>query len=78
MVEPRAAVMSPGADALVGDTVRPDQIEPVEAMVEAVLALCDGPPDLTGRTCVSLDLIAELGLDVHALDGGPFEPAARP
>ena len=79
MVEPRAAVMSPGADALVGDTVRPDQTEPVETMVEAVLALCDGPPDLTGRTCVSLDLIAELGLDVRRARRGTVRPrGARP
>jgi citronellol/citronellal dehydrogenase len=68
-VEPRAAVMSEGAAALVGDTVRADQIESMEEMVEAIVALTDCPPDLTGRTCVSLDLIAELGLTVHALDG---------
>jgi hypothetical protein len=38
-------------------------------MVEAVVALCDCPADLTGRTCVSLDLIDELGLEVRGLDG---------
>ncbi|MGW0662991.1 SDR family NAD(P)-dependent oxidoreductase [Streptodolium elevatio] len=70
-VEPRAAVMSEGARDLVGDIVRPDQIEPMEAMVEAVLALCDCPADHTGNTHISLDLIAELGLTVRNLDGTP-------
>ena len=70
-VEPRAAVMSEGAAALVGDSLRDDQIESMEAMVEAIVALCDC--DLTGRTCVSLDLIAELGLAVHDLDGESLE-----
>jgi NAD(P)-dependent dehydrogenase (short-subunit alcohol dehydrogenase family) len=73
-VEPRAAVMSEGADALVGDQVTAEQIEPMEAMVEAVVALICCPRDLTGRTLVSLDLIDELGLTVHALDGGPLDP----
>jgi len=71
-IEPRAAVMSPGADALVGATVRPDQIETMEEMVEAILAVCDCPPEFTGRVCVSLDLIAELRLEVRALDGSPL------
>lgn len=68
-VEPRAAVLSEGATALVGATLRPDQIEPVEALVEAAVALCDCPEDLTGRTLVSLDLLADRGLTVHRLDG---------
>ena len=42
-VEPRAAVMSEGAAALVGSTLRPDQIESMEEMVEATVALCDCP-----------------------------------
>jgi NAD(P)-dependent dehydrogenase (short-subunit alcohol dehydrogenase family) len=70
-VEPRAAVLSEGADALVGGTLRPDQIESMEQMVEAVVALCDCAPDFTGRVCVSLDLIDEFGLTVHGLDGSP-------
>jgi citronellol/citronellal dehydrogenase len=72
-VEPRAAVMSEGAGALVGDRVTADQIEPMEAMVEAIVALTHSPPDLTGRLTVSLDLLDELGLTVHALDGSPLE-----
>jgi NAD(P)-dependent dehydrogenase (short-subunit alcohol dehydrogenase family) len=75
-VEPRAAVMSEGATALIGETVRDDQIESMEEMVEAIIALCDCPPELTGRTCVSLDLIDELSLTVHALDGAPQSTAS--
>jgi short-subunit dehydrogenase len=59
-VMPRAAVLSEGADALVGDTLRPDQVEPMEKMVEAVMALCDCEADRTGQVYVSLDLIHEL------------------
>ncbi len=71
-VEPRAAVLTEGAAALVGDSLTEDQVESLEEMVEAVVALCDGAAELTGRLCVSLDLIAELGLTVQHLDGsGP-------
>ncbi|MGP3916319.1 SDR family NAD(P)-dependent oxidoreductase [Nonomuraea sp. 10N515B] len=46
------------------------RIEPVEAFVEAALALLTGPPDqLTGRVTTSLSLILELGLPVRSLDG---------
>jgi citronellol/citronellal dehydrogenase len=68
-VEPRAAVLSEGAAALVGSTLRPDQIESMEEMVEATVALCDCPEDVTGRITVSLDLIADWGLTAHRLDG---------
>jgi NAD(P)-dependent dehydrogenase (short-subunit alcohol dehydrogenase family) len=74
-VEPRAAVMSEGAEVLTGGSLQVDQIETMEEMVEAVVALCDCPPERTGRTDVSLDLIAELGLVVRDLEG---EPLARP
>ncbi len=70
-VEPRAAVLSEGADALVGEKLRPDQIETMEEMVEAVVALCDCDADRTGRVHVSLDLIEELGLQVMGLDASP-------
>lgn len=73
-VEPRAAVLSEGAAQLVGHTLRPDQVERVEAMVEATVALCCGPRELTGRRAVSLDLIDELGLAVHELDGTEARP----
>ncbi len=72
-VEPRAAVLSEGATVLVGDRLTPDMIESMEEMVEAVVALCRCGPELSGRTCVSLDLVAELGLDVRALDGTPLD-----
>ncbi len=58
-VMPRAAVLSEGADILVGDLLRPDQMEPMESMVEAVLRLCECGPDRTGQVYVSLDLLAE-------------------
>lgn len=74
-IEPRAAVLSEGAAELVGKTLRPDQIESMEEMVEAVVALCDCTPDVTGRTAVSLDLIAEWNLAVHTLDGKMRESA---
>jgi citronellol/citronellal dehydrogenase len=78
-VEPRSAVLSEGADALVGGTLLPEQIESMEAMVEAVLALCDCGPDRTGQVYVSLDLLDELGATVMALDGrSPYPGGQRP
>ncbi|MGP0030509.1 MAG: SDR family NAD(P)-dependent oxidoreductase [Acidimicrobiales bacterium] len=59
-VMPRAAVLSEGADALVGSMLRPEQVEPMASMVEAVLALSECEPDRTGNVYVSLDLLAEL------------------
>lgn len=67
-VEPRSAVLSEGAAALVGETLDPDQVESLEEMVEAVTALCDCPADVTGRAAVSLDLIREWELTVRGLD----------
>ncbi|MEI7618298.1 MAG: SDR family oxidoreductase [Actinomycetota bacterium] len=72
-VEPRAAVLTEGADVLVGATLRPEQIESMEEMVEGVLALCDCPSDFTGRVTVSLDLISSMGLEVRGLDGGAWD-----
>jgi citronellol/citronellal dehydrogenase len=76
-VEPRAAVMSEGADALVGGTLSDDQIESMEAMVEATVALCDCPADRTGGVHVSLDLLDELGLTVMSLDGRAPHPSGQ-
>lgn len=70
-VEPRAAVRTEGADALVGASVPADRFETLEEIVEAVVALCDCPEHVTGQTLVSLDLIAAWGLAVHELDGAP-------
>ena len=68
-VEPRSAVMSEGAEALVGTIVTNDQIESMEAMVEAIVALCDCPAQRVGNIEVSLDLLDELGATVFQLDG---------
>jgi citronellol/citronellal dehydrogenase len=59
-VMPRSAVLSEGADVLVGGLLRPDQVEPMETMVESVMRLCACEPERTGRVYVSLDLLAEL------------------
>jgi citronellol/citronellal dehydrogenase len=75
-VEPRAAVMSEGATALIGDTVRADQIESMEEMVEAIVALAACPAECTARNFVSLDLIDEMQLTVRALDGTPLPPVS--
>jgi NAD(P)-dependent dehydrogenase (short-subunit alcohol dehydrogenase family) len=76
-VEPRAAVMSEGATALIGATVRADQIESMEEMVEAIVALGDCAEECTARNWVSLDLIDEMKLTVHALDGTPLSPVSN-
>ncbi|CAB4595241.1 unannotated protein [freshwater metagenome] len=77
-VEPRAAVMSEGAQALVGDIVRDDQIESMEAMVESIIALADCRAERSGHVHVSLDLLDELGLTVMDLDGlAPYPGGQR-
>jgi len=68
-VEPRAAVMSEGAAKVAGDIITPEMVESMEAMVEGTLVLCDCEAERTGGVFVSLDLIHELGLEVHNLDG---------
>ena len=69
-VEPRAAVMSEGAEILAGHVIREDQIESMEEMVEAAVYLCDCDAETTGQVFVSLDLIADRGVTVMTLDGG--------
>lgn len=68
-VAPRAAVRSEGAAAILGDALDDARFEPLEAMVEAVVALCCCDADLTARDVVSLDLLDELGLPVRPIDG---------
>ena len=68
-VEPRAAVLSEGADAVAGAILRPEQIESLEAMVEATLFLCDCGPDHTGRIESSLDLLEREAISVLYLGG---------
>ncbi|MEO6122450.1 MAG: SDR family NAD(P)-dependent oxidoreductase [Ilumatobacteraceae bacterium] len=68
-IEPRAAVASEGAMALLDGGLDATMFESMEAMVEGTLALCDCDADNTGRSYVSLDMIESLGLDVCGLDG---------
>ena len=72
-VEPRAAVMSEGAEVLAGHVIQEDMIESMEEMVEAAVYLCDCDPETTGKVFVSLDLIADRSVTVMTLDGtGPW------
>jgi NAD(P)-dependent dehydrogenase (short-subunit alcohol dehydrogenase family) len=64
-VGPRVAVMSDGFADLLGDVLEPGDFESRDEIVEAVLALCDCPEEVTGRVAVSLELIAEWGLAVR-------------
>jgi citronellol/citronellal dehydrogenase len=63
-IAPVAAVRTPGAEALVGELMktRPDLVEPVEWLAEAVLALatCD-PRSCTGRILYSGPFLDEIG-----------------
>lgn len=78
-VEPKAAVLSEGADIKVGEMLSPEQIESMEAMVEAAVFLCDCEPDFTGEVCSSLDLIEEQNLTVMTLGGDePYPGGIRP
>ncbi|WP_308214987.1 SDR family NAD(P)-dependent oxidoreductase [Mycolicibacillus parakoreensis] len=74
-VGPRVAVMSEGMKAIIGDQLPAELFESKREIVEAVVALCDCPADLTGQVLVSLDLIADRGLTVRELDG--TAPAPR-
>ncbi len=78
-VEPRAAVLSEGADVVVGKTLKPEQIESMEAMVESIVYLARCDPDHTGHNDVSLDVIDHHALTVMNLDGdGPYSGGQRP
>jgi citronellol/citronellal dehydrogenase len=76
-IEPRAAVMSEGADALIGGTIGDDLIESMEAMVESIIALCSCPLERSGRVLQSLDLLDELGRTVMNLDGRTPYPGGQ-
>ena len=50
----------------------PGLVEPMEVMVEAIVALCTCDPDtLTGRVTLSGPLLEELGITAKNLDGTP-------
>jgi NAD(P)-dependent dehydrogenase (short-subunit alcohol dehydrogenase family) len=73
-IEPRAAVLSEGADELVGGQLSPDQIESMEAMCEAALWLCDCGPDHTGRIESSIDLLERESIAPMNLQGNALHP----
>jgi citronellol/citronellal dehydrogenase len=66
-VGPRIAVMSEGFEAVIGDQLPRELFESVEEIVEAVVALCDCPAEVTGQIAESLRLIDEWDLSVHRL-----------
>jgi citronellol/citronellal dehydrogenase len=69
---PEYAVITEGADAMMGDLkARTDIVlEPVATMAEAALALLTGDPDvLTGQVAYSLSLLRALDRPVRDLDG---------
>lgn len=68
-VGPRVAVMSEGFEAIIGDQLPRELFESIEEIVEAVVALCDCPTEVTGQVLESLDLIANWCLSVRGLDG---------
>jgi hypothetical protein len=69
-------VLTEGTVALMGDSIDPALVEPVEAMAEATLLLATCGPDDTGGVHRSLDLLDQRGLTVGRLDGsGPYEQA---
>jgi citronellol/citronellal dehydrogenase len=70
-VAPVGAVLTPGVEALgvVPEAYR-ESAEPVECLVEAILALAvPRDPPVTGRVLLSKPFLAELGLPVRTLDG---------
>jgi len=77
-VEPRSAVMSAGAAARGMEGIPEEAFESMEAMVEAIIALCECDQDRTGYSYVSLDLLDELQRPVLLLDGsGPYPGGYR-
>jgi NAD(P)-dependent dehydrogenase (short-subunit alcohol dehydrogenase family) len=68
-VEPRSGVRTEGAKVLLPDGLAEHQLETLKEMVEASVALCDGPPELTDQVTVGLDPLASLRVPVRSLDG---------
>ena len=65
-----AAVATPGAEAMGLVPKDPSQVEPMEQMVEATLALCTiDPGRMTGRALTSAAVLEELERPVRTLDG---------
>ena len=74
-VRPRQAVQTQPSSVVGTEVATEEGLEPMESMVEAVVALCDCSPDDTGLITASLDLIAKWDLPVHSLDGTPIGQA---
>ena len=69
LVMPVGGVITPGVEAI-GTELTEDQSEPLETMVEAVIAACVcNPKQLNGRIAASIPLLEELGRPVRTLDG---------
>ncbi|EFC81418.1 hypothetical protein [Parafrankia sp. EUN1f] len=58
--------------AKLGPSLASEAFEPLTQIVEAVVALCDCPQDVTGQVMVSSELIAGWGLDARGLDSRPL------
>ncbi|QRY53464.1 SDR family NAD(P)-dependent oxidoreductase [Mycolicibacterium septicum] len=75
-VGPSTAVRTPGAASLIPDSF---PTEPVEYLVETVLAMCHLPAaERTGLVAFSLHYPWSQQLPVHALDGGAVLPPLQP
>ncbi|MBK5287989.1 MAG: SDR family NAD(P)-dependent oxidoreductase [Acidimicrobiia bacterium] len=73
VVSPVAAVATPGVVAMGLMPADDTAVEPLEQMVEAVMAFatCD-PATLTGRVVTSEQALTELGREIRRLDGSPL------
>lgn len=68
VLSPQSAIGTPALRA--GGWIPEDMFEPVETMVEAVLALIEGDPDrMTGLDVLSCQLLHDLGRPVYDLTG---------
>ncbi len=81
VLSPQSAIGTPALRA--GGWIPEDMFEPVETMVEAVLALLEGDPDeMTGMDVLSIDLLHSLGRPVYDLAGRSlvegWQPADMP
>jgi citronellol/citronellal dehydrogenase len=61
-LQPDRPVATEGAIAHLGDALDQDRYVPVSIIVEAAMALCDCPPERTGRVHVDSELLQELGI----------------
>jgi NAD(P)-dependent dehydrogenase (short-subunit alcohol dehydrogenase family) len=77
ILSPLAAIATP--NVLAGGMVPAEVCEPVETMVEAVVALLTADPDVvTGLDTTSVELLVELDRPVRDLAGAELVPAWQP